>query len=140
MWAADLVELGVIQESSLEAVLKIFALIREIYEAAYHDTLREREFAVGVLPYLTNIGTTVEIRGVFEDKYRPGQHVSEYKPQLSGVVPISSVRLGLDAGLAKEVAFQADRESLQILIDTLIAAQSDMSVLADAIALKRDDD
>lgn len=96
---------------------------------------KKSEFASGLLPSLRSFGTTVELRAVQEDPYRPGEPIEAYTPNITTCVGIISVKIGLDTGAFKDVFFQTDKDGLILLIREFEAAVKDLDALEAKMAI-----
>jgi len=133
-WGEDLAELGVISRAELAAfVSAVESLGRGV--RSVEAELERRRYATGVLPSLTSLGVTVELRAVQEHKYRWGTLLSEYKPQIVDVVPPVSIHVGTNVEEHGDLYFQANERELGLMIDTLTSARMDIEALRKAVSL-----
>ncbi len=129
--SADLQESAIAHEIDIsDADILVFAelltTLRERVVPDYKKIRSRKAHTTGVLPSLTSFGTTVELRAIIEDTFRVGMSADEYEPEITGLVPVVSVRLTTDTGLADEFCFQASAEEFDVLIEALKAAQKDL--------------
>jgi hypothetical protein len=122
MWAADLVELGMLDESLASRLATFLTAFREQVFPEVEAARRRREFATGVLPALKGTGVTVELRAVTDKHFQWGDDVSQFDPTIVETIPVISVLLGLDSGTPDSVTFQASPAICRDLISELEAA------------------
>ena len=132
----DLQDLKLIAPSDAPKLLKVMRFLKEQVVPQVEKDQLLQSHAVGVLPSLKSIGTTVEIRGVFLESFRLGQAIGKYRPKLVNSVPVVSIHIGTDAEVNKEFIFQADKEELQWLIDAFSAAQKELTLLEKLIGFR----
>ena len=126
--AADLLECA--QEcKSVELSQEKIKLFANLVEKLRREILPDfekakdrRTTAGGVLPSLKSFGTTVEARAIVKNPFRIGMKADVYDPEVSGFVPVVSVKLSADSGAAREFAFQASKAELGALIEELKSA------------------
>ena len=83
----------------------------------------------GVLPSLRSVGTTVELRGVFDKVYRSGTPLENYSPELKSITPVISIIISVTRGDPKEFMFQATPREIDSLIDHFEAAKKRAEIL-----------
>jgi hypothetical protein len=128
-WAADLAELEIIRPEQASAFETWSATIKNQLSPRLHPQARARVTERGLLPFLSSVGATVEMRGVFSSTYQWGDAVENYEPTLESVVPVVSIRLGFDSGFPDAVCFQASMPVIDRLISSLYAARREAEVL-----------
>jgi hypothetical protein len=136
-WVADLIDLGMISTEQAPAVSTLFKAVFDARVSGLFEMEQRRNREIGVLPYLKSVGTTVELRGVFDRSFRLGDDLGSYAPQLLSVTPIVSVSIGLDSGTPEGINFQASPDDLQFLIEVLKAAQHECRILRDGSVLAK---
>lgn len=137
-WPDDLLSRDWISETTSDKFNSIIGRLRESLPALRTQT-EERRTAAGVLPSLKVASYTVEIRPIRRERYRWGNNIDKYQPQIVGTVPVASIHIGLDVKLAKGINFQADEVGLQYMIDTLQAAIKDIAAFRAYLRLGGDD-
>lgn len=137
-WASDLVEADILNEQESEACRAVLELLRAEHVEELRAIRKGRAYSVGVFPSLRKAGTTVELRGVFEEPYDWGKPLDEYTPQLNDVVPVVSIHLAMNGGSPDEIWFQASPEELDLLINKLQGAKKAVDVLKSRAALSAD--
>lgn len=128
LWASDLQELGWVADElrpAFDALLERLTSARSDLQFRKH----ERRATGGVLPCFTSLGYTVEVRPIREKIFRWGERVEEYEPEILGTVLVTSIHIGVDEGLAKDLYFQADEKDIADIIDNLRAAKQEMAAL-----------
>ena len=138
-WPDDLLGRGWISETTSDKFNSIIRRWRESLPALRTQT-EERRTAAGVLPALKVASYTVEIRPIRRERYRWGNSIDKYQPQIVGTVPVASIHIGLDVKLARGIDFQADEVGLQYMIDTLQAAIKDIAAFRAYLRLGGDDE
>lgn len=129
---ADIMSLGVTIES-ISTIEKFLALIKQ--EAGwYEDYKLKKSFQEGLFPYLKGIGTTVELRGVYNREIRYGENTEEYEKEVKleekgATIPVISVAITFDSGFPDRVCFQATQDSIIWLIEELKAALHKVKML-----------
>ncbi len=134
-WANDLLSVGIIEEKQLLAIVKFFQLIVEINDSEIKSVQLDRRAESGVLPVFEAMGTTVELRGVFDTVHRLGMPIDNYSPSLVNIVPIISVSLRVDSGDHTHFTFQSSLEDLGDIINKLEAAKKEASILLESCSV-----
>jgi hypothetical protein len=75
---------------------------------------------------LKGVSVDVELRAVQTDKYTSELKVEDYKPNITGIVPVSSVEIRTTG---EDFVFQGDRDDLLMMINHLRAALKDLDAL-----------
>lgn len=96
---------------------------------AYKQIKKRKKTATGILPSINSFSHTVELRAVIDSSFHIGMSANEYKPKLTDFVPVVSIFISVDSGVADELAFQASEDELEALIQELKAAKIDMSTI-----------
>ena len=97
-------------------------------EAKWYEYNQLKEsFHTGLFPILKGVGTTVELRGVFNREIKYREKVEEYSKEVKleercPIVPIISIAITLDSGTPDRFIFQASPEEAEWLIEELKAA------------------
>src|SRR3989344_3709937 len=108
-------------------IAKIIELIKQ--EAKWYEYNRLKEsFSSGLFPSFRGIGTTVELRGVFNREIKYGEKVEDYAKEAkleekSPMVPVISIAITLDSGTPSRFIFQASPEETEWLIEELKASK-----------------
>ncbi len=129
-WTADLTALGIMEERWASEFTSYMSAVTSKIKSDVLDTRDVQTYQAGVLPSLKSLGTTVELRGIFDQTYRIGSPLEEYSPKLKSVTPIISVRISVDKGDIRDFYFQATPREIDILINSLIAAKTGAGILA----------
>ena len=115
-----------LNEKELSLINELLILIKG--EAEKHGQKKQKErYKTGVLPYLKGVGTTVELRGVFNREIKIEEDIELYKKDIqidkeTPIIPIISVSLSVDSGTPDKFYFQASQEAVEKLIKNLKAA------------------
>lgn len=128
-WAADLQELRVVSEDKASAVIQLVERIRASVLPEFEKARRQQTYASGVLPYLASFGSSVELRAVLPKEYNLKDRVEDYRPEVTGLVPIASVLIRVDSGPIKSLAFQASAEHLGAFVRKLQAVLAELALL-----------
>lgn len=121
----DLATLG-FDSKTISSIENLLSLLKK--EAKwYKNNILKESFYKGLFPYLKGVGTTVELRGVFNQEITYGETVDEYAKEAkiedkNATVPIVSVAITLDSGTPDRFCFQASPELIEWLIEELKAS------------------
>jgi len=129
-----------IDEAELAAIQKLLVSIKKNSEWYKQKELKEI-FEKGLFPNIKSIGTTVELRGVFNREIKYGEKIEEYSDILeieekNPVIPTISVAISLDSGTPERFCFQDSPENIEWLINKLQAALLKTKKLKDKYNLK----
>ncbi len=123
----DLGDLSLVPKEHAEEA-KVFFL--EFLKKVESDNPRrlEKYYANALLPSFTGINTKIDFRAMIREPYgiKYPYNISKYSPECSGLVPIIMIGIKRDSGVPMTFRFQCDETSLQLFIDTLLAAQKDL--------------
>ena len=114
------------KQEELKSIIKFLELIKE--ESAWYDKYKlTKSTSLGLLPYLKGIGTTVELRGVYNREIDFGEKVEDYKKSSkiysdNPIVPVITIALSLDSGTPNRFCFQSSPQRIVWLIEELKAA------------------
>lgn len=128
-WAEDLQELGFLSADGRPAFIHLIERLRADVLPEIKKTIRRRQTAVDVFPAYDGSTTAVELRAVNASRYRYPDSADKYVPEITDVAAIATVRIALDSGTPSEFCFQTDKETLDHLIGTLMAAKKDLAAL-----------
>lgn len=134
-WTEDLVSLGVIESDLAPTFTGFMRAVKRLTEQELLSIKRERLAGAGVLPALIGIGTTVELRGIFEGGHTFRTPVAEYTPRLKGITSIVSVAISLDMGSPSQFGFQATPNDLDLLIGALESAKKEVTTLRESCGM-----
>jgi len=81
LWAEDLDDAKMIRPEDRTRFVEFMSLLKKKALEPVETLQRQRFTETGVLPSFTGSGTTVELRGVFEEDYKYGSSVDEIPPQ-----------------------------------------------------------
>lgn len=132
LWAEDLKDAKILRAEDVARFIDFMSVLKMKALEPIESLQRRRSAEAGVLPSMTGSGTTVELRGVFEERYKYGRSVEEYAPKLTGMAPIISVAITVDSGPLKTLAFQGASQEIGYLIAELQAALKCAQALVDA--------
>lgn len=128
-WTDDLISLGILEPGLAPTFTDFMRALKQQAEKELLAIRKERVYGAGILPSLAGVGTTVELRGIFDKDYDPGTPVAEYAPQMRGVTPIISIAIFVSRGYPLEFMFQATPHDVDILIGALEAAKKEVMTL-----------
>lgn len=137
-WAEDLVTLDQIEKKSSSFFVSMVTRIRDEVLPKVELVVRRRAYGEGVLPGLKTCGTTVEMRAVQKDRYRWGNPIEEYAPEIVDVTGVVSVHIGLDEGRPRDFYFQMSKDDLADLISQLKAAGQDLLALNEFLSTRKE--
>lgn len=121
--AEDLGQLGV---KNQDAIIKLLDLIKQKIPW-YQEYKLKKTYKRGLFPYLDSVGTTVELRGVFNREISGKETCEEYIEEVkiesnNSLLPVISVSITLDSGDPDKIIFQSSPDAIQLLIERLKAA------------------
>jgi len=139
-WSKDLAEKGILRNQAEEQrFVSMMDRIREEVFPEFDKKRRRRGYATGVLPSLTDLGITVELRAVQKEKYRWGTPEEDYKPKIVDLVGVASIHIGVDAGPQNHFYFQMSEHEIDAVIASFVAARRDLAALRDSVSFKGND-
>jgi len=122
IWASDLLNAGFLTQDNKDLFIKI---IKEMNSTFYQELNRERLLLIsrkGIFPSIRRFDTTVELRAVIEKEYHWEEKVSDFNPNIIGLVPIISCSLSTDVEENCHYYFQVDTEEALFIINQLQSA------------------
>ncbi|MBN1476542.1 hypothetical protein JXA47_07310 [Candidatus Sumerlaeota bacterium] len=135
-WAEDLGSIGFLSPPEKEIFIQAMSQIREAVLPSVVGEYKRRLYGEGVFPTLSGVYTTVELRAVQDKPYALGTKVEDYQPQIHDTVGVVSIRIRVDSKNQSDFCFQMTEAELDILIDALRAAKTDLSALHDSIVFQ----
>lgn len=92
---------------------------------------RRKETITGLLPFLSSIGSTVEIRAVDEKGFKLSVDTDpeKYVPAFADFVTIGTILIRMNKGNPDYITFQTDMKALKLLITGLNATLKEMERL-----------
>ena len=100
------------------------------------DVRMRQHYAIRSLPALKGISTSADYRLMFDKEFGVSSDISSYQPKCLDAVPIAIIRLAFDSGPTENVFFQADKRTLHILIDRLLAVDKELDIGRHRFGLK----
>lgn len=128
-WAADLQELKIIDPKDKLAVFMKMAESIHSESVSFREALMRRKYTAGVLPMLESFRHSVELRAIQEKEHEWGSNIERYKPHIIGMVPIVSITIKTDVNQNNRFYFQIRGDQIELLIDELRAAKSEIDLL-----------
>lgn len=119
--------------NELGSIEKLIELVKK--ESSWFDEYKlTNSISVGLFPFLKGIGTTVELRGVFNRQLKFGEKADDYMNSVkiyydNPVTPVITIALTLDSGTPDRFCFQASPERIEWLIEELKASLYKMKIL-----------
>lgn len=120
--AKDLVEVAPDANLNKHDLVKLFANLKDKIVPEYKEIRKKKLDSVSVLPRLRAVHTSCELCPIAEHEFELGDSVKDYDPEISGYVPVISVKLLSSSENLKEFIFQASPEALEYIIEHLKAA------------------
>jgi len=126
-----------LKETELSTIQELLILIKK--EADWYEQKELKEsFEKGLFPYLKGIGTTIELRGVFNREIKLGENIDSYSKDVeinkeNPLIPTISVAITLDSGTPNRFCFQASPEHIEWLINELKAALHKSRILKEKL-------
>ena len=128
----DIKETFDFDENELSSIKYLLELIKNEAEWYGQEKLK-KDFEKGLFPYLKKIGTTVELRGVFNHEDKSDKvKINEDNP----IIPTISVAITLDSGIPDRFCFQVSPEHLEWLIEKLKVALQESKILKERFNLE----
>lgn len=129
-----------IEEEELSSIKNLLTLIKQNVEWYKQKELKE-SFEKGLFPFLKGIGTTVELRGVFNREIKLGEDINSYAKEIeinkeNPVIPTISISINLDSGTPNRFCFQSSPENIEWLIEELKAALHKSKMLEEKFNVK----
>jgi hypothetical protein len=129
----DLLELRLISSSQAPKMEALIKILKDEVAPELHKLKLEREYAVGVLPGIERVETTVELRAILDPPFTHGKDAAKHKVNIIGTVPVVTVCLLTGDGPSERFAFQCDREVLDLIIEKLEVTRRELKSLALAV-------
>ncbi len=129
----DLLELKLISSSQVPKLESLIKALKEEVAPEIHKIKLEREYAVGVLPAIERVETTVELRAILDPPFTHGKDAAKHKVNIIGTVPVATVCLLTGDAPGERYAFQCDREVLDLIIEKLEVTRKELKSLALAV-------
>jgi len=119
-----------------EALCDFLTQLKQRATTTLDIDVNRKQYAHASLPNLLSVTFTVNLRAVFDEKYKLGTELSKYDPKCVGIVPLGIIQLRLDEGPNERVFFQADRRTIRILIEHLQALEHQLDVAQKDLGLE----
>lgn len=134
-WAGDLLEQKWLKEEHKAVFQQLINLLVSDLLPVLRVQEDEKVTRLGVLPTFKALGITVEARPIRRNRFRWGDLVEEYTPEITGVSTIASISLGVHEGYPEQFYFQADSNDLDNMISSLQAAKKEMDAFRSYLGL-----
>jgi len=115
-WITELVDYKAFEKEYANIYELYFTLLREDIYPKFKQITSKTYYESGVLPSIKSIGTTLEMRAILDREIELGENVENYNPRIIDIVPIVSIKIGLDSGVPDEISFQVSQKKLDYLI------------------------
>lgn len=115
-----------VEKECLNSIKSLFEIIKK--ESIWYESYKtQRSYDIGLLPFLKGIGTTVELRGIFNKEIEFSEESESYIKEVEinkekSIVPTITMALTLDSGTPSRFCFQLSPERANWLIEELKAA------------------
>lgn len=124
--ASDMIALRIVDEDKKQFATDLLEWLKNDLLPKVETELRRRGAATGLFPSIKGISVDVDLRAVQIDKYTTMQKVQDYRPNITGVVPVASVEIRTTGD---DFVFQGDKGDLALMIAHLQAATKDLEAL-----------
>ena len=124
----DLTELELVPEDKRDDVLHLLEKTKGLAQDKVQMILLRKAHYQTALPVLGSVSTVVDFRAIFNEAYKYEKDVAQFKPKFMGTVPLGIVEMRLKGAHSKEIFFQVNKRSLQVLVDTLVALQKQIDI------------
>jgi hypothetical protein len=135
-WADDLQDAEYLNKKAKSNFLYYLSLLKNSVLSKVSDISKQRATSAGLLPSFKSCSTMNDLRAVLTHPYKWGTPIKEYEPSIESVVPIITVRIGVDTKENSSFVFQATPQEVDYLINELLAAKKSMQRLEKKIILK----
>jgi hypothetical protein len=125
---SDFLEIGVLSPEQQSEAVGLLISLRDEAVVQLDLLIRERSHSQSTIPILESIDGSVDLRMVFDKDFDFSMNLSDFHPKLLSSVPLLVVRLALSGGQDKEVVFQIDPRTLQVLIEHLRSYQRQLNM------------
>jgi hypothetical protein len=129
LWSSDLLSLGILKNEQSSDFCAFMQSTKKMIIDTILPQMKVDLYESGVLPRWKGIGTSVELRGVFDAEFHFGDVLSNFSPKLTSISPIISVVITLSGGDPERFSFQIKLSQLDLLIDSLEAARKQATIL-----------
>lgn len=136
--ADDLVDLGLIDASQSRGYAEIARDLLTLAKDKLLPALLRKRTERGVLPSLSSLGVTVEMRALVDPLYKWPEVPTDYSPKIRDLVPVVSLSLGATGREAKFFV-QLSEGELSYLLSNLEAARKDLAALKSYVDSNRRD-
>ncbi len=137
---SDLIVLG-FKEENLLSIKKLLNLLKK--ESQWYEQHKlKKSFSAGLLPSFKGVGTTVELRGVFNRRIYIGEKIDSYIKDVkinkeNPIVPIISIAITLDSGTPDRFCFQTSPGEVEWLIEELKSSLHKSKMLEGEFNIKK---
>ena len=125
--ASDFKEVFEVPSDKQQVLPEFFRRIKEIAKKGELG-LRREQYAEMCLPNISGISTAVDYRVVFDKNYGADDDINTFSPNCLGTIPLAIIRFRLDNSETRQVAFQADMNTIRLLINALIALEKQVKI------------
>lgn len=139
--ASDFVAFGANSENK-NLIEKLLLQVKQESEW-YNEYQTKKSFEQGLFPSLARMGTTVELRGVFDCEIEGDEKLEEYTQRVTlekdcPIVSVISIAITLNSGTPDRFVFQASPEEVKLMIERLKASLHKAQMLTE-YCIKKDD-
>ena len=134
---ADLVSSEVIDKELSKFYKSAFDGIRATIGSEYLMQKKKEKFKSEGLPRIVGLTGTVNLRAIIEHQYRTDMDITSYSPNITGFVPIATLRLrATDDSPTENFYCQIDKKALRKFIEHLCALEIEMEAIEKSGILK----
>ena len=126
--ASDSIEITDGSSEKEEVITSYFSKLKEGTKAEVEFHARKRSHVMSCISHIDTIESVLDYRIILDKKLELNQSVQDYNPTCLGVVPIGILKFGLSSEETKEVVFQIDKRTIQILKNELEALEKQMEI------------
>lgn len=134
--ADDLIELFKTPPEKHSAIVFLLKETQALAREKVQATLLHLAYSQTALPILSAVSAVVDFRAVFDEPFKYENDVAQFSPKFMGTLPLGIIEIKLRGAHSKEIFFQANKRSIQILIDTLVALQKQIDIAEQGIKVK----
>jgi len=125
---SDFIEIGALRTDQQDEATKLLLSLRDEAIDKLDLLVRERSHSQSTIPTLDSINGSVDLRMVFDKYFDHTMDLNDFYPKLLSSVPLLILRLEFSGEHKKEIVFQIDPRTLQVLIQHLQSFQRQINM------------
>ena len=129
----DLITTGLVRKEQSKKFLVYLEKFRELSRILEPKVIIEKHKRL-VLPNVKDISITLDYRVAF-DSYPKKMDIEKYNPKFLGVIPIALIRLKFDDTSFKDIYFQADKQGINKILDSLKSIEKLIEISSNKLQL-----